>query len=83
MKKDSTWNIKRLVNELFVPSTQRDYYIEDCRILYACIAVGLCAYKSLFQLCGTNGIKRKKNVYKKREKVVASPGPINNYDDTM
>ena len=35
-KKNNTWNIRRLVDELFVPATQRPsdpaYYIEDCRI---------------------------------------------------
>ena len=42
--------------------------------LYACIAVGLCAYKSLFQLCGTNGIKRKKMYIKKGKKLLL-PAP--------
>ena len=32
MKKNDTWNIRRLVDETIVPSTQRITYIEDCQI---------------------------------------------------
>ena len=49
MKKNNTWNIRRLVLESFVPATQR-IILKIVGFLYACIAVGLCAYKSLFQL---------------------------------
>ena len=31
MKKDNTWNIRRLVNETIVPWTHHIMYIEDCR----------------------------------------------------
>ena len=43
MKKNNAWKIRRLVDEVFVPSTHRPskpaYYIEDCWILCLCPCV--------------------------------------------
>ena len=40
MKKNNAWNIRRLGDESFVPSTHSDpsYYIEDCRIFFLLFA---------------------------------------------
>ena len=34
MKKNNTWNIRRMVDEMIVPLTHRPSIIKDCQILY-------------------------------------------------
>ena len=55
-KKNNAWNIRRLVNESFVPATQRPTYcIEDCRTLHIESDFGVPGFL-LLKLCKLNPI---------------------------